>query len=179
MSKRKKQSESPTIKAMRSLTQKDAAWLVGLTDRQLRNCPDCPRLPSGRYDAQQVVAWHMERQTDDPMVAAGGQSSPALERWRLARAVDSEIATLKRAGEIESVAVVWQQAKEAFDPCRMFAERMIRDHGADAAEAWNNVVEQSRAIAMKYCPPKAQRRELRVILEDGTILTVPLPLNSE
>jgi len=134
--------DTPNIRAMKSLSQKEVAWLIGLTDRQVRNCDDCPRRDDGKYDAAAVVQWHVERSTSDPMVSS--ESTPALERWRLARARTAEDDLATRRGQLVEADVVRECAGRAFAPIRRFAEEQIKQYGGVTQDAWNDAVERFR-----------------------------------
>jgi hypothetical protein len=68
--------------------------------------------------------------------------TPALERWRLARAEDAELSLAERRKEIISVELFQQMTEAAFLPLRQFAEEQIREHGNGTANAWREAVEQ-------------------------------------
>ncbi|NQT37806.1 MAG: hypothetical protein HQ581_09975 [Planctomycetes bacterium] len=68
--------------------------------------------------------------------------TPALERWRLARAMDAELSLGERQKQIVSVELFQRMSEAAFLPLRRFAEEQIREHGNGTADAWTEAVEQ-------------------------------------
>jgi hypothetical protein len=68
--------------------------------------------------------------------------TPALERWRLARARDAELSLAERQKQIVSVELFQRMTEAAFLPLRRFAEEQIREHGNGTADAWAEAVEQ-------------------------------------
>lgn len=56
-----KNTASETVRAMKSLGQAPAAWLIGMSARSLRDNPDAPRDDAGRYNAQELVEWATKR----------------------------------------------------------------------------------------------------------------------
>ena len=45
------------IKGLQSLSQRAAAWLLGVSPRSLRDYVDLPRNDDGTYNAREVIAW--------------------------------------------------------------------------------------------------------------------------
>ncbi len=135
----KRKPDSPAVKTMRRLSQKDAAWLLGLSDRALRNHHDAPRLPGGLYDGQALVAWHAARSAGggdgDPLLAGGG-ASPALESYRKFRAGLAEIELNERRRRMVDIDVFaeWWQAEVA-SPIRRTIEALQRLESTTGPEA--------------------------------------------
>lgn len=80
-----------------SLKQKQAAELLGVTARSLRDWPDAPRNEDGTYPGAALVAWWLERHCAD-----AGQLDLSQERARLAKvqADRGEVELAVRCGEL-------------------------------------------------------------------------------
>jgi hypothetical protein len=165
MTTKPKTTESPTVKAMRSLGQRDAAWLLGITDRALRNHPDAPRGLDGRYDAQQLVSWYVAKQIpDDPLTT--GPETPEMEKWRRIRRMREEVTLLQSLKELQSSAELRAVLTSVLDTVRGFAERMIVSHGNGTADDWSEtrtMVDNEIARRLRL---DARRRELCVWVGD-------------
>ena len=132
------------IDALKTLTQAAASWLLGYkSSRSLRDAPDAPRNEDGSYNASDLVAWFVERSSDDPM-AGIVESTPALERWRLARARQAEDDLAIRRRDLVEGDVLDEATGRAFTPIRRFAEEQIKEHGGGTEAAWAEAVEQFR-----------------------------------
>ena len=104
----------------------------------------------GQYDLKACFDWYIingpgrrkGRISDDydPLMDVDADT-PALERWRLARAKSSELDLAERRGEIVSVELFQQVMQSAFVPLRRFAEQQIKEHGNGTADAWAEAVE--------------------------------------
>lgn len=81
---------------MRNLTQQQAAYLLGITARTLRDWSDAPRNPDRSYDGQALVRWMLER---DP----AGEYEDQRQRLAAAQAEKVERENLVRAGELIEV----------------------------------------------------------------------------
>ena len=68
--------------------------------------------------------------------------TPALERWRLARAQSAELDLAERQTQIISVELFQRMTGAAFIPLRRFAEEQIKEHGNGTADAWTEAVEE-------------------------------------
>lgn len=93
----KRSTTKDQIKAMQSLTQGAAAWLVGVGERHLRTT-DAPRNADGTYCGVDLARWLTERAADD--VADTGTESPNLERYRAAKADLTEMLAAERRGQL-------------------------------------------------------------------------------
>ncbi len=98
-----KKRPRPRHDALRSLPQTAAAWLLGVEPRTVRTWKDAPRNQDGTYNAHDLVEWYIERDSTDPDPLLAGGSSPALERYRAARASREELELQARAGEVVPV----------------------------------------------------------------------------
>lgn len=76
---------------LRRLRQQVAAELLGVHVRTLRDW-NAPRTETGAYDGPDLVKWYLERRSGqaDPDPLMNGKSSPALERYRVAKAIEAE-----------------------------------------------------------------------------------------
>lgn len=123
---------------MKRLAQGAAAWLLGLNARTLRDAADCPRNSDRTYNGQDLVRWLAARSavtsTDDPLLSGSG--SPALERYRLARAVEAEMNLDIRHGQLVPIDEfeTWWQAEIAA-PMRRAVEALQRLESTDGPTA--------------------------------------------
>jgi hypothetical protein len=129
------------IEYLKHAPQAVAAWVCGMSPRSFRD-RHAPRNPDGSYDIRAVVQSLIKAQDEADIEAAEGISSPALERWRLARAKDAEITLAERQRQIVSVELFQRMTAAAFVPLRRFAEEQIREHGNGTADAWAEAVEE-------------------------------------
>src|SRR5689334_4674268 len=87
------------VDVLKSLTQGAAAHLLGLGPRVFRDKHDAPRNDDGTYDAVALVAWWRDQAVvgagGDPELLASGDS-PALEKYRAAKAALAELDLLER-----------------------------------------------------------------------------------
>lgn len=102
----KKLTSRQQVQAMEVLHQAAAAWLIGVSADSLRRSVDAPRGDDDdddddsprKYSGRDLVAWAIERTDQTP----GGDTmmvssdSPALERYRLARAEGAELDIAER-----------------------------------------------------------------------------------
>jgi hypothetical protein len=92
---------------LKALSQTEAAALLGRSCKWLRDRPDlfadC-RDAAGRYNAPQLVAAFVDHNRKEAVrqaeKAPRADTSPALERWREARATEAELKVQKLAGEL-------------------------------------------------------------------------------
>jgi len=89
-----------------ALNQQQAAWLLGVTSRTLRDWPDAPRCADGSYDGRALVAWAVAR--------SGGSENTEhpTQRERLAAAQAEKVEAENRVRrgelvEIEQTAQGW------------------------------------------------------------------------
>lgn len=89
---------------MSRLMQQDAARLLGVTVRTLQRWGDAPRNADKTYDARKLVAWRLSQEAavNDALLAVG-TDSPALERYRTARAELAELEVATKRGELVDV----------------------------------------------------------------------------
>jgi hypothetical protein len=119
---------------MESLSQGSAAWLMGVKPRTLRDRQAAPRNTDGTYNAQSLVAWHLKQGKpidDDPLLS--GNDSPALERFRNARADREELELAVRREQLIDVEdfLIWFR-NEVLGPIQKNLDRLQRKFGNDA-----------------------------------------------
>lgn len=102
--------------------------------------------------------------------------SPELERLRRVRRLREERDFGISLGELVPASVFWAQAEEVWHHVQRFAGAMIVDHGNGAADRWDDVVSESKAIAKRYAPVSARKRTLVVELEGGEVVEIPISL---
>ena len=76
------------------VNQQQAAYLLGVTARSLRDWPEAPRNGDGTYDAQALVRWFVQRN------AAANEFDNQRERLAAAQAEKVETENAQRRGEI-------------------------------------------------------------------------------
>jgi phage terminase Nu1 subunit (DNA packaging protein) len=135
-----------------------------------------------RVYAPAAIQLHVERaiqraggRVDDEIDA--GPMSPALERWRLARAKSAEVELLRHLGELEAVAQLRSVHLEVLAHVRRFAERMIKTFGTVPAEDWEETTSQIDSAIGSRLRLDARRRELHVWPDDASRDPVVLDLS--
>lgn len=144
MANRKRESDQLQLA---ELSQKAAAWIVGMTPRGLRDT-DCPRNQDGSYNARDLVAWIVQRQlpvSADPLLAEG--DSAALERYRMAKAKLAELDLEVRKGELIEVGRCRDMLARWAVVIRRMGERLSKRYGNDAALTVNESLSECRTIA--------------------------------
>lgn len=83
-----------------NLTRRQMAKILGKSERTLGNWlqDGCPRKKNGKYSAPEVIGWLMDRES--AAMGAGAVDSPALERYRLARAEMAELDLQERSEKL-------------------------------------------------------------------------------
>jgi hypothetical protein len=146
------------IETLASLTQEAAARFLEMRPRTLRES-DAPRNNDGSYDAIALRKWDRQRLStpvvngeEDELLA--GSSSPALERYRLARAIAAERENEVAAGRLVDVAEYEQffQSSIAAPLLRMVDTLKARS-GPEAAEIAEQVLEEIAAAMESRNPP--------------------------
>lgn len=109
----------------------------------------------GHYVLQDIARWlrtdgpwrpyqRPETTSDDPLLADG--DSPALERYRLAKAKHAELDFEHRKGEL----IEREKARDIFSRwavvIRRMGEKLAKRYGNDAAETVNETLEECAAI---------------------------------
>ena len=124
---------------LQAIPQTLAAWLLSVQPRTMRTATwkDAPRNPDGSYDARELVEWRLERQaeTDDVDPLLAGSDSPALERFRNARADRKELELAARRQQLIDVDefLAWWDSEIAA-PIHKSLEKLQRKYGKEAAE---------------------------------------------
>lgn len=100
------------------LTQQDAAALLGVTARTLREWPDAPRNADGTYSGPAVVAWYVARQarSDDGL-------DPGHERARRDKEAADKLAleNAEARGGLARVSVMAREVSSLFADIRQNA----------------------------------------------------------
>ena len=104
-----------------SLTRRHMAEICGKTERTITNWvkDGCPRGSNGKFSAPEVINWLLLRESD---MASDGNDSPALERYREARAKLVEMELKERGDELLDAS---QVEKEAFDLARQVRDSIL------------------------------------------------------
>lgn len=130
----KSTSVADQIQKMERLAQGSAAWLFGISPRTLRDRQTAPRNSDGTYDAAALVAWHLKQSLPvdgDPLLA--GSDSPALERFRHARADREELELAVRREQLLDIEefYTWYESAVA-GPLRKSLDKLQRKYGQAA-----------------------------------------------
>jgi len=140
-------------------TQADVAAFFGVSthtvDAWRRTAPVALPGDRGQYDLKACFEWwliHGPGRRGKGRPPKGGDEfdplmdvqddTPALERWRLARAKSAELDLAERRQEIISVELFQRMVEVAFVPLRRFAEEQIKEHGNGTADSWAEAVEE-------------------------------------
>ncbi len=133
------------VECMAAMPQGALAWLFGVSSRTIRDRVGMPRNEDNTYNAQDALAWHVTRlqPTDgDPLL--GGFDSPALERFREARADREELELSVRRGQLVNL----EEFNGWFDleiagPLRKNLQKLQRKYGNEAFELISNGLQQA------------------------------------
>lgn len=153
MAKRNK-PDSPAVRTMKRLPQADAAWLLGVTARAVRDYHDLQRNRDKTYNAAVVLKWATARAArpvptgDDPLLAGG--TSPNLERYRAAKADLAEDEVRERRKQTVSVNILtaWWESEVA-GPLRRAVVTLKRQHGEGPAELILKAITKAQAAVEK------------------------------
>lgn len=137
------------IAIMQSLTQQAAGWLVGMSDRNLKRL-DAPRGTDGKYNARDMCRWAAnraakpERAEGDEMLTTDADS-PALERYRLARAIKAERENEIDGGRLIDLERMSARHNAMADRLRKLGDQLGRSvslNGRDAQQMLNDAIEE-------------------------------------
>lgn len=129
---RKKAATKPRPNRLTKLTQHEAGYLLGITDRQVRNLA-VPRNEDGSYDARELLLWKVE-QTQVAELEDVDVDSPGLERYRLAKAQLAELELAERRGQVVKVDAAKDVLTRWADVLRRLAATMKQQFGREAEE---------------------------------------------
>lgn len=128
-----------------AISQQIAAEVLGFrSPSSLRNMHKAPRLPDGRYDLRDLVPWIV----DQNRTAAGDElltapaDSPALERYRLARAQGAELDLAERVGTLMSVDRFRRVTNMLAAAYRGLGERLAKQYGGDVATQFSETIDE-------------------------------------
>jgi phage terminase Nu1 subunit (DNA packaging protein) len=93
---------NPAHVELARLNQQQAAYLLGVTSRTLRDWADAPRNRDGTYDARDLVKWYATRNT----LAATDDFENQRERLAAAQAERVEMENAIRRGQLAECAAV-------------------------------------------------------------------------
>jgi len=122
------------------LTASTAAWVLGMSDSGFRQAKP-PKGDDGKtYDARQLVAWHVGRQQKADLLMDVVSDSPALERYRTARAKREELAYERECRNVLPVAEVRAAVTNLTGPLRRCGEALGRTFGPRAQAILNSAI---------------------------------------
>lgn len=101
----KKQSKvNCAIANWKQCTGVQVAAICGVTPQAVSKWHGCPRGRNGKYDLSKVFAWRQRQLQDELELEADGSGadSPALERYRAARADRAELEVLEKRDALVS-----------------------------------------------------------------------------
>jgi hypothetical protein len=148
MNKPPKLTSQQQIQVLGSLAQGAAAAIVGLSARTFRDS-DAPRNADGTYDARELARWIRKTSTQSDDLLAGGDS-PALERYRIARAQSAELDLSERRGKLVDVDAMaeWFGAEVAA-PIRRAIGTLRTRFGDEAAELISEAIDKAETFSRK------------------------------
>ena len=139
----------------KGLTSTQLAEMIGKSRQSINNwlADGLPRNADKTFDLPACIAWMLQRERDnllqDDAIAGAGDASPALERYRLARAESAELDLQVRRGSLFDKETV----------VREWAERMAVMRSA--LETWRDrlppiLIGQTREAMMKILDEAVQ-----------------------
>ena len=112
---------------------------------------------TGAYPILPIIQWRHDRDVaekrrsptfgaeEDPML--GGPVSPALERFREARASIAELDFLKRTGEVIDREQIHEVFSRIANVLRGAGEKLERDFGGDARAVFDTALDEAERVA--------------------------------
>lgn len=128
-----KRNVESEVESLQCMTQGAAAWLIGLTARQLRNYKEAPRNDDGTYSGQRIVAWWGERNAAEKDLCAGPVTDN-LDRLRRVNAEINELKLEQMRSNVVGVRDVVHVVQAIFTRVRQAIERLQREYGNDAGD---------------------------------------------
>lgn len=130
-----KRTLNEQIDFLKRLRPGAAAWMLGVAPRSLRDWVDAPRGEDGTFDAQTLVAWYLIAKATVPADSLmAGSTSPALERYRTAKASLAELELFERHGVLVNRPAFLSVMSRFMDLLRGSAEAVQREFGPLAYE---------------------------------------------
>jgi hypothetical protein len=157
MGKRKKRIVSDEAAVLDALSQTSAARLLGVARSTLAEAADAPRSADGTYPGARLVRWFLSRRlaesaaAGDPMLAVG--DSPALERYRRARASLAELDYAERCGSVTSTEVLFAELLPIMQRVRTAGELLGREFGPAAQAVLTTAVDECCAELTRRMEP--------------------------
>jgi phage terminase Nu1 subunit (DNA packaging protein) len=142
-------------------SQRDLASAVGVDQSTVQQWirAGFPRTKAGKnrfaYCIPCAVAWRLSGRDvkaeavaalDDLMAGAGAGASPALERYRLARAIAAEWDNEQKKGSLVARDKVHDGLGRFASILRQFGERLGRRYGPDAARSVNDALDDCQRV---------------------------------
>ena len=123
------------------LTASTAAWLLSMSDSGFRQAKP-PKGDDGKtFSARELVAWHVGRQQKaDPLMDVPSADSPALERYRAAKARLAELAYEQACRTVLPVVEVRTAIVGMTGPLRRAGEELGRRFGPEAQKVLNDAI---------------------------------------
>ena len=130
------------IEKLKNLTAKEIGYCFQVTPRTIFRWAErgLPRSDKSKYDIQRAIAWHLAE-----TVEALGQvkeSSPGLERFRLAKAAREEIRLERDRAQVVSLTAMRAVHVRMAALWRDTSERLGREFGPDAQGLLNETLEE-------------------------------------
>lgn len=157
----------PTVQEQKevlaTLKQGAAAWMLGISPAKLcqmsrrGDLPAACQNPDGTYDARELIRWHASQTSEplgdlgdgDPLLAFG--ESPALERYRLARAEMVELDLEERRGFLIPRDRVRLTLLRWASILRAVGDRLGKKFGNDAIDTINEALDDcARVVADEF-----------------------------
>ena len=154
--KNKRFTGADQVGVLKKLGQTAAAYCLGLTPRSLRDRPEVPRSADGTYDARAIFRWVAESSIPDPdPMMATGDNSPALERYRAARASLEELKLAERQNHLIDREKMREVHTIVAARYRQFGDFLQREFGREAHDALCEMQDDvARHVDAFLGPPK-------------------------
>ena len=131
------------IEKLKNLTAKEIGYCFQVTPRTIFRWAErgLPRSDKSKYDIQKAIAWHLA-ETVEALGQVNRESSPGLERFRLAKAAREEIRLERDRGQVVNLAAMRAVHVRMAALLRDTSERLGREFGADAQGLLNETLEE-------------------------------------
>lgn len=102
------------FQSLTTLSQRQAAWLIGKSEKTLRDWVDFPRNPDGTYNGQAIVKYVVDREKGDD----SGEFIDNRDRLAAAQAERVEMENMIRRGEVCVIADIEKVFADHVVACR-------------------------------------------------------------
>ena len=154
-----KLSVAEQVAVLASLKQLAAAKLLSISPRTFRDRL-VPRNNNGSYSAFDIIDWLTTQTVPTPDAELSGTDSPALERFRLARARLAELDLESKKGDMLDRHVVRECLAASSGIYRRAGARLRREFGDEAYQVMDEAYDDAiRVLDMKFVDDGARTWE--------------------